>query len=179
MNIPIPPAFYEYPMAYNGRVSSVAVSGTDVIRPKGFFLRNPGDKHVEYQASRELDFEVEMGCFVSTPVALGNAVSARNAWKHVFGYVLLNDWSARDTQKYEMHPFGPLHSKSFLTSISPWVVTPDALRGSLARPVAANNSELASYLQNDPDNHAGYDIEFSVTLSRKNPSSKHVNLTAD
>lgn len=168
MNIPIPPAFYEYPMAYNGRVSSVAVSGTEVIRPKGFFLRNPNDKHVEYQPSQALDFEVEMGCFVSLPVAHGNVVSARDAWKHVFGYVLLNDWSARDVQKYEMHPFGPLHSKSFLTSISPWVITPDALRGSIARPVESNySSELSSHLQNDPDNHAGYDIDFSVTISRQ------------
>ncbi|KAH8704021.1 putative fumarylacetoacetate hydrolase [Talaromyces proteolyticus] len=167
MNIPVPPAFWEYPMAYNGRVSSVAVSGTEVIRPKGFFPRQHGDKHVEYQISRELDFEVEMGCFISTPVAHGDVVTAGEAWKHVFGYVLLNDWSARDIQKYEMHPFGPLHSKSFLTSISPWVITPDALRGSIARPVESNKSELSSHLRSDPDNHAGYDIEFSVTLSRK------------
>ncbi|GAM43096.1 2-hydroxyhepta-2,4-diene-1,7-dioate isomerase [Talaromyces pinophilus] len=168
MNIPIPAAFYEYPMAYNGRVSSIAVSGTDVIRPKGFFLRNPSDKHVGYQPSQALDFEVEMGCFISLPVAPGDVVNAKDAWKHVFGYVLLNDWSARDVQKYEMHPFGPLHSKSFLTSISPWVVTPDALKGSIARPVESNYSpELSSHLRNDPDNHAGYDIDFSVSLSRK------------
>jgi fumarylacetoacetase len=158
-------------MAYNGRVSSVSVSGTDVIRPKGFF----GDKHAEYQPSQKLDFEVELGCFISSPVAPGDVVSARNAWKHVFGYVLLNDWSARDVQRYEMHPFGPLHSKSFLTSISPWVITPDSVRGSLARPVESNSSELSSYLRNDPDNHAGYDIEFSVALSREYPFLKHYN----
>ncbi|OKL58163.1 hypothetical protein UA08_06408 [Talaromyces atroroseus] len=167
MNFPIPPAFWEYPMAYNGRVSSVRVSGTEVIRPKGFFLVTPSDSHVQLQPSRELDFEMEMGCFISHPVQAGEIVSAKEAQKHVFGYVLLNDWSARDIQKYEMNPFGPFHSKSFLTSISPWVVTPEALEGSLVQPVASNASVISSHLQNDPNNHAGYDIEFSVSLSRK------------
>jgi fumarylacetoacetase len=154
-------------MAYNGRVSSVRVSGTEVIRPKGFFLANASDKHVQLQPSCELDFEMEMGCFISHPVQPGEVVSAEEASKHVFGYVLLNDWSARDTQKYEMHPFGPFHSKSFLTSISPWVVTPEALQKSLVQPVASNASAISSYLKSDPYNHAGYDIEFSVSLSRK------------
>jgi fumarylacetoacetase len=154
-------------MAYNGRISSVVVSGTNDIRPKGFFKQNSVDAHVQYQPSWGLDFEVELGCFVSEPLASGDTVTARDASKHVFGYVLLNDWWARDIQKYEMHPFGPFHSKSFLTSISPWVVTPDALKASLARPVASNTSELSSHLQNDPNDFAGYDIEFSLSMSRE------------
>ena len=166
MGIPTPPAFWEYPMAYNGRISSVVVSGTDVIRPRGFFKKSLSDAHVQYQPSQELDFEIELGCFISEPVAAGDTVPARDSSKHVFGYVLLNDWSARDIQKYELHPFGPFHSKSFLTSVSPWVVTPDALRTSLSRPVASNKSELSGHLQNDPVDHAGYDISFSLSLSR-------------
>ncbi|EED14708.1 2-hydroxyhepta-2,4-diene-1,7-dioate isomerase, putative [Talaromyces stipitatus ATCC 10500] len=167
LNVPIPPAFWEYPMAYNGRISSVTVSGTDVIRPKGFFLPpESSDGHVKLQPSQKLDFEMELGCFISHPVAPGHVVPAKDAWKHVFGYVLLNDWSARDTQRYEMHPFGPFHSKSFLTSVSPWVVTPEALQGSLISPVAANKLPIESHLQSDPNKHAGYDIEFSVFLSR-------------
>lgn len=171
-NIPVPAAFWEYPMAYNGRVSSVRVSGTDVIRPKGFYLCNPEDKHVQLQPCRQLDFEMELGCFISHPIDPGEVVSARDAWKHVFGYVLLNDWSARDTQRYEMFPFGPFHSKSFLTSISPWVVTPEALKRSLTRPVASNDTVISSHLQSDADHHAGYDIEFSVSLSREQKSNQ-------
>lgn len=154
-------------MGYNGRISSVRVSGTDVIRPKGFFPIDPADNHVQLQPSQRLDFEMEMGCLISHPVAPGEVVTARDAWKHVFGYVLLNDWSARDTQSYEMHPFGPFHSKSFLTSISPWVITPEALEGSLVGPAPANKMAISSHLQNDPNNHAAYDIEFSVSLSRE------------
>jgi fumarylacetoacetase len=154
-------------MAYNGRISSVLVSGTDVIRPKGFYPSESDDNRVKLQPSQKLDFEMELGCFISHPVAPGDVVSAKDAWKHVFGYVLLNDWSARDTQRYEMHPFGPFHSKSFLTSVSPWVVTPEALQGSLVGPAPANQMPIDAHLQSDLKNHAAYDIEFSVFLSRK------------
>ncbi|PCH05683.1 Fumarylacetoacetase [Penicillium occitanis (nom. inval.)] len=166
MNVPIPQAFWKYPMAYNGRISSVLVSGTDVIRPKGFYPCESEDNRVKLQPSQKLDFEMELGCFISQPVAPGDVVSAKDAWRHVFGYVLLNDWSARDTQRYEMYPFGPFHSKSFLTSVSPWVVTPEALQGSLVGPAPANKMPIDAHLQSDPNNHAAYDIEFSVFLSR-------------
>lgn len=165
MDVPIPQALWEYPMAYNGRVSSVLVSGTDVIRPKGFYPCESEENRVMLQPSQKLDFEMELGCFISHPVAPGDVVSAEDAWKHVFGYVLLNDWSARDTQRYEMHPFGPFHSKSFMTSVSPWVVTPEALRGSLVGPAPANKMPIDAHLQSDPNNYAAYDIEFSVFLS--------------
>ncbi|KAI7971892.1 hypothetical protein EIK77_007491 [Talaromyces pinophilus] len=167
MNVPIPQAFWKYPMAYNGRISSVLVSGTDVIRPKGFYPCESEDNRVKLQPSQKLDFEMELGCFISQPVAPGDVVSAKDAWRHVFGYVLLNDWSARDTQRYEMYPFGPFHSKSFLTSVSPWVVTPEALQGSLVGPAPANKMPIDAHLQSDPNNHAAYDIEFSVFLSRE------------
>ena len=159
-------------MGYNGRISSVAVSGTDVIRPKGFWVSD-GAAHSTYQPTRKLDFEVEMGVFVSKPVEPGKSVNAKDAAEHVFGYVLLNDWSARDTQGYEMAPFGPFHSKSFLTSISPWVVTLDALMGSQSKIAASHANPISSLLQCDATNHGLFDVELSVRVSREHPFLSH------
>ena len=153
-------------MAYNGRISSVAASDTEVVRPKGFFA-NEGDLHPTYQPTQQLDFEVELGVFMSAPIKAGKTVSAESAGDHVFGYVLLNDWSARDIQKYEMAPFGPFHSKSFLTSISPWVVTLDALKGSLSKPPASNSTSIAPILVCKTTDHGLYDISLSARVSRK------------
>lgn len=153
-------------MAYNGRISSVAVSDTEVVRPKGFFP-NDGAPHPGYQPTRELDFEVELGAFISAPIEAGKTVSAEEAANHVFGYVLLNDWSARDIQKYEMPPFGLFHSKSFLTSISPWVVTLDALKDSQSDPPPSNSSHISPTLVCEKSNHGLYDISLSATLSRE------------
>ena len=153
-------------MAYNGRVSSVSVSGTDVIRPKGFW-KEEDVEHPTYQPTQKLDFEVEMGVFISRPVEPGKIVTAKNAADHIFGYVLLNDWSARDIQGYEMAPFGPFHSKSFLTSISPWVVTLDALRGSPCKVAASHSSTLSPILQCEEDNHGLFDVQLSAYLSRE------------
>lgn len=167
MKIEIPPAFYEYPMAYNGRVSSIKVSGTDVIRPSGFYKAKDDDR-TKYQPCQWLDFEIEMGVFVSAPIEAGQAVTAKEAGEHIFGYVLLNDWSARDVQGHEMFPFGPFHGKSFLTSISPWVVVPEALSGSLCHPPeSARDSSVDTTLVNSADGHGVYDIAFSASLSRK------------
>lgn len=153
-------------MAYNGRVSSVALSGTNVTRPNGFW-KHEDAAHPVYQPTQKLDFEVEMGVFISAPVEPGKVVSARNAADHIFGYVLLNDWSARDIQSYEMAPFGPFHSKSFLTSISPWVVTLDALRGSQCPMATSHSSPIPSILQCEDDNHGLFDVQLSAHLSRK------------
>jgi fumarylacetoacetase len=113
------------PLAYNGRASSVIVSGVDVSRSNGILNVDQGG--CQYAASKKLDYEVEMGMFVSQPVSHGNAVAASVARNHIFGFVLLNDWSARDVQFNEMMPLGPFNGKAFATSISPWVVTLDAL----------------------------------------------------
>lgn len=164
--MPVPPAFYEYPMAYNGRLSSICVSETEVVRPKGFF-RNEGDVHATYQMTRQLDFEVELGAIISVAIGKGETVNANTAGDHVFGYVLLNDWSARDVQKYEMPPLGPFHSKGFLTTISPWVVTLDALRNSPAAPPLSNSSHIHPILMCDEENHGLYDISLSARVSRK------------
>ncbi|OLN97021.1 Fumarylacetoacetase 1 [Colletotrichum chlorophyti] len=134
----VPSNFYSIPLAYNGRASSVAVSGTPVTRPWGHVPTPDGPK---FQPSQKLDFEVEMGIFISKPLATGDFVSAVQAHDHIFGLVLLNDWSARDIQFYEMVPLGPFNGKAFGTSISPWVVTLDALEEAGAL-IAAEPSDL-------------------------------------
>ncbi|KAI0010976.1 fumarylacetoacetate hydrolase [Xylariaceae sp. FL0662B] len=133
----VPPNFFEIPLAYNGRASSVIVSGQGVTRPQGVV---PGPDGPGYSPSQKFDFEVEMGVFISRPVAYGRAVHASGARNHIFGFVLLNDWSARDIQFYEMTPLGPFNGKATATSISPWVVTLEALdeAGAVIAPVASN-----------------------------------------
>ena len=153
-------------MGYNGRISSVSVSETPVVRPKGFY-QNEGAEHPVYQASEQLDFEVEMGAFIATPIEPGTTVTAAMAAEHIFGYVLLNDWSARDIQKYEMAPFGPFHSKSFLTSVSPWVVTPEALKDSRCdRLESLASPHLAPLLRCKEEDHGLFDVQLSARLSR-------------
>ena len=109
------------PVAYHGRSSSIVASGTDVRRPTG---QSGPDK---FGPSRAVDFELEMGFFVGPGNTLGEPIPIENAADHIFGMVLVNDWSARDLQKWEYVPLGPFLAKSFATSISPWVVTLDAL----------------------------------------------------
>ncbi|KAF2101143.1 putative fumarylacetoacetate hydrolase [Rhizodiscina lignyota] len=166
LSLPVPQAFYEYPMGYNGRISSIAVSNTDVVRPRGFF-RSPGTDHPIYQPTQQLDFEVEFGAFLASPVEAGKNVTAREAEDLIFGYVLLNDWSSRDIQKYEMHPFGPFHSKSFLTSISAWVVMPEAMSNCPCRAPPSLSSQISPTLEVDDANHGLHDVQFSVKVSRK------------
>lgn len=98
------------PLAYNSRVSSVVVSGAPITRPTGAFI-DPNTKKPTFDATRCLDFELEMGCFISRPIGYGQSVAVENAKDHIFGFVLLNDWSSRDIQAFEMAPLGPFHSK--------------------------------------------------------------------
>jgi fumarylacetoacetase len=114
------------PIAYNGRASSVVVSGTPVLRPNGQ-SRPPSAQRPLFGPSKRLDFELEMAFVVGVGNALGEPIAVDDALAHVFGMVLMNDWSARDLQQWEYIPLGPFNSKSFATSISPWVVTMDAL----------------------------------------------------
>lgn len=114
------------PVGYHGRASSVVVSGTDIHRPKGQSKTDDSDVP-QFGPCRLLDFELEMGYFVGPGNGLGHSISVDNAADHIFGMVLVNDWSARDIQKWEYVPLGPFLAKNFATSISPWVVTLDAL----------------------------------------------------
>jgi len=120
------PNWVHMPVAYNGRASSVVVSGTSVRRPNGQ-LKLPNDPVPVFGPCRKLDFELEAAFVVGTGNELGTPVPVANAEAHIFGLVLLNDWSARDIQQWEYVPLGPFNAKTFATTISPWVVTLDAL----------------------------------------------------
>jgi fumarylacetoacetase len=127
---PLLPNWRQLPVGYHGRSRTVVVSGTDVERPSGLVPDHDGVPHLT--PSRALDFELEVGFVVGGPPATRIAVDHAD-W-HVFGAVLVNDWSARDIQGYEYQPLGPLLAKSFATTISPWVVTMDVLRPFLVEP---------------------------------------------
>ncbi len=120
------PNWLHLPVAYNGRASSVVVSGTPICRPNGQ-TKLPETDRPSFGPSRKLDFELEMAFVVGQGNALGEPIAVDEAEDHIFGLVLLNDWSARDIQQWEYVPLGPFNSKSFATSISPWVITLDAL----------------------------------------------------
>lgn len=138
----MPPGFFRFPLGYGGRASSVVVSGTPVRRPKGQSI--VGGEAV-FGPCQALDFEVEFAAFVARGNELGTSIPVNDAKDYIFGFVILNDWSARDFQRAEAGPVGPLVGKNFCTSISPWVVTPDALeafRGKPVNPVAYNPAPL-------------------------------------
>ncbi len=122
---PLLPNYKYVPIGYHGRASSVVVSGTAIKRPCGQ-LQEGGAAPV-FAPSRQMDYECELGCFVGRKNALGEPVPIEQAEDHIFGVCLVNDWSARDIQRWEYQPLGPFLSKSFATSISPWVVTMEAL----------------------------------------------------
>ncbi|OZI18928.1 fumarylacetoacetase [Bordetella genomosp. 9] len=119
------PNFRHLPIAYHGRASSLVVSGTDCVRPSG--QTGPDAAGPVYRPCAALDFEAEVACFVGPGNALGVPISLDDAASHVFGLCLVNDWSARDMQRWEALPLGPFLAKSFMTSVSPWVVTLEAL----------------------------------------------------
>jgi fumarylacetoacetase len=123
---PLLPNYKWIPIGYHGRSSSIVVSGTPVRRPRGQIKPADAAEPV-YTPSRALDYEAEMGCFVGMGSTLGSSITIEAAEEHLFGLVLVNDWSARDIQSWEYQPLGPFLSKSFATTISPWVVTLEAL----------------------------------------------------
>lgn len=123
---PLLPNYKYVPVAYHGRASSICVSGTPFRRPSG--QRKPANETVpSYGPSRNLDFELELGVYIGTPSELGATIPIGKAADHIFGFCLLNDWSARDVQGWEYQPLGPFLGKNFATTVSPWVVTAEAL----------------------------------------------------
>jgi fumarylacetoacetase len=152
---PLLPNWKHLPVGYHGRAGTVVVSGTDVRRPCG--LRAPAPS---YGPSSKLDVEVELGFVVGVGSELGTPVSTRDFEEHVFGVVLVNDWSARDIQAYEYVPLGPFLGKSFATSISPWVVPLDVLPR-VAAP--AQDPPVADYLRTDSD--WAFDLTLELELN--------------
>lgn len=166
------PNYMHLPVAYHGRASSVVVSGTAIRRPWGQILRDPkADPKVPVLApSEKLDLELEMGMFICRENGLGSPVSVAEAEDFIFGYVLMNDWSARDLQAWEYVPLGPFTSKNLGTSISPWVVLADALEGAKG-PGIPNETELLPYLQQDTNNNVlGIELEVEIISKSTIPS---------
>ena len=158
------PNWSELPVGYNGRASSVIVSGTNVVRPSGQIKLLNSDRPV-FSACRKLDFELETGFIVGKPNKLGEPISIENAWDHIFGMVLFNDWSARDLQQWEYVPLGPFNAKTFASSISPWIVTMEALEPFKTSSPVQEPKPLA-YLREDHLNNS-YDINLSVEIQAK------------
>jgi fumarylacetoacetase len=155
---PLTPNWKHLPVGYHGRAGTVAVSGTPVIRPRG---QRSGDAGPVFGPSTRLDLEAELGFVVGSPSDRPVPVGAFA--EHVFGVCLLNDWSARDLQAWEYVPLGPFLGKSFLTSISPWVVPLAALEQARVRPPAREPRPLP-YLRDD-DEPWGLDITLEVRLN--------------
>ncbi|HRQ40294.1 MAG TPA: fumarylacetoacetase [Chloroflexota bacterium] len=156
---PLLPNWKQLPVGYHGRASSIVLSGAEVIRPCGQILP-PGATNPIYAASAELDFELEMGFFIGPGNVLGQPIPVNQAEEHIFGLMLLNDWSARDMQRWEYRPLGPFLAKNFATSISPWVVTLAALRP-FQTPGPTQDPTPLPYLQTA---NTTYDIQLEVSL---------------
>jgi fumarylacetoacetase len=144
------------PIGYHGRASSIVVSGTPVQRPNGQ-TRDDANAPPLFGPSKRLDYELEMGVVIGRGNALGEPIAAKKALDHVFGLCLVNDWSARDIQTWEYQPLGPFLAKSFATSISPWIVTLDALEPFR---VDATPHEVLPHLRDD----VAFDITVEVWL---------------
>jgi fumarylacetoacetase len=154
------PNWLHLPVGYHGRASSVVLSGTPVRRPRGQ-TRPEGTPGPLFEPTRELDFELEAGFFVGPGNELGQSIPVDRAWDHIFGLVLVNDWSARDIQRWEYQPLGPFNSKNFATSISPWVVTLEALEPFRCGGPAQAPVPLPYLRESGP---SAYDIRLEVTL---------------
>jgi fumarylacetoacetase len=163
---PLLPNYKHVPIAYHGRASSIVRSGTAVRRPLG--QRRPPDADApSFGPSRSLDYELEVGLIVGTGNEAGERIAIDEADAHIFGVALVNDWSARDVQAWEYQPLGPFLSKSFATSVSPWIVTLDALAPFRAPAFerAADDPQPLSYLIDDEDQlHGGIDLRLEVLL---------------
>jgi fumarylacetoacetase len=153
---PLFPNYRWMPVAYHGRASSIVVSGTPIRRPRGQARPDP-DGPPEFGATRRLDYEVELAALVGTGNPLGTSVPVGTAGDHLFGVCLLNDWSARDIQGWEYQPLGPFLGKNFATTISPWVVTMEALRPYRVPRAARPDGDPPplAHLENDEDRASG------------------------
>ncbi|KAH6605909.1 fumarylacetoacetase [Trichoderma cornu-damae] len=169
------PNYTHLPVGYHGRSSSIVVSGTPIRRPRGQILANPAatPKEPTTVPCRRLDFELELGCFICKPNEMGEPIDINNADEYIFGFVLLNDWSARDIQAWEYVPLGPFNGKNFGSTISPWVVLADALEPFRTEPLQ-NDTRVQTYLK-EAQKQSVFDIQLEVSLTTE--GGDHVNLT--
>ena len=166
----LPPNWLHMPIGYNGRASSVVISGTPVRRPWGQ-LKGPDDAMPRLAPSARFDFELELGAIVGVPS--DRPLTAEEAEGHIFGYVLLNDWSARDIQAWEYQPLGPFQSKATATTVSPWIVMAAALEPHRA-PAPARDVPLLPHLTSEKGAH---DIDLTVTLTPEGGAPVEIALT--
>jgi fumarylacetoacetase len=164
---PLLPNYKWVPIGYHGRASSLVVSGTPIRRPVGQ-IKPPDADAPLFAPSRSLDYEMEIGCFVGPGNPLGTSVSIDEAEEHLFGICLVNDWSARDIQTWEYQPLGPFLAKSFATTLTPWIVTMEALEPyrlpAAARP--PGDPQPLPYLDSDANRQrGGVDVRVEVLLS--------------
>ena len=163
---PLLPNYKHVPIGYHGRASTIRPSGTDVRRPKGQTLP-AGQSEPSFGPCARLDYELELGIWIGQGNELGAPIAIGDAAEHIAGFCLLNDWSARDIQAWEYQPLGPFLSKSFISSVSPWVVTAEALEPfRCAQPARLEGDpQPLSYLLDKRDQAAGaFDIELEVLL---------------
>ncbi len=162
---PLLPNYKWVPIGYHGRASSIGVSGESFLRPHGQ-IKAPDAAVPTLAPTRRLDCELEIGVFIGTPNQRGDAVSMKNAESHVFGLALFNDWSARDIQPWEYQPLGPFLSKNFASTVSPWIVTTEALapfRSAFKRP--QGDPQPLPYLDSEANRNGGaFDIELEMWL---------------
>jgi fumarylacetoacetase len=179
-NQPLLPNYKHVPIGYHGRSSSVRASGEPVVRPNG--QRKPPDADAPvFGPSRRLDYELELGMWIGRGNALGEPIPIGSASEHIAGYCLLNDWSARDLQAWEYQPLGPFLAKNFLTSVSPWVITAEAL-APFRRPMSPRpegDPGPLEYLDDADDRSTGaLGVELAATLTtermRSEGSAPHV-----
>src|SRR5438477_2363117 len=157
------------PVAYHGRASSVVVSGTDVRRPQGQ-IKPPDASAPIFGPTKSLDYELETAFLVGPGNSLGEPVPIERAIDHIFGFALMNDWSARDIQAWEYQPLGPFLAKNFCTSISPWVVTLEALEA-FRKPLPRQDPEPLPYLR--AKNDFTFDIQLEAKLQTAKMKSPH------
>lgn len=154
------PNWKHLPVAYHGRASSIFVSGTNFHRPKGQVNTNDNQPPI-FSATRRLDIELEMATVIGKTNPIGHSIDVNKAEEFVFGFLLFNDWSARDIQRWEYVPLGPFLAKNFFSSVSPWVVTLEALEP-FRVPAESQNPEVLPYLKEDNRQH--FDIKLDVAL---------------
>ena len=173
---PLLPNYKYVPIAYHGRASSIIVSGVPVRRPSGQ-VKPPAEEVPAFRPSRQLDYELEVGAYIGTGNRLGSRVDVNTAEQRIFGLSLLNDWSARDIQAWEYQPLGPFLGKNFATSLSPWVVSMEALApfrvNQPARPAA--DPESLPYLAQPASSGAALDMIVEVYLSTEKMRAEEVS----
>ncbi len=163
---PLLPNYKFIPIGYHGRASSLIVSGSPVMRPQGQ-MKLPSDELPMFGPTRQLDFELEVGAYIGRGNSLGDPIPIEDAEAHLFGISLLNDWSARDVQAWEYQPLGPFLGKSFATSVSPWVVTMEALRPFRVPPLPRppGDPKPLPYIASPPEAKTALDVKLEVYLS--------------